>query len=311
MCFCWWFPAAAPWVGCETATAGHLRLQGCRSLRCWCWADLLFCRQRTPPWQWATNTGPGCLCRRLQPCPLQGSFPAKPHSRLWTLPRSQSQKGKMLALYRTAPASSSISAGGRQLCFIVLTACSRATWWNNHRSRSKLCTSRQSGFVSQPVWNNYGEQSLFKRMHGLNSVIQADFEYNLLYTSLIPVYILTIVRHTKKAPKNDARGFSPFQHSLFPNKESFRKLLTRFDRRHLSELNCRWVLGVVFIQSFGGCSSHRTVQKKSFLHRCSDIIVFRRCVKMCITRYIPKESLLLCLSVLVNWRYFLPLTGVP
>lgn len=52
-------------------------------------------------------------------------------------------------LRQPLPASSRISAGGRQLCFIVLTACSRATRWNNHRSRSKLCTSRQSCFTAR------------------------------------------------------------------------------------------------------------------------------------------------------------------
>lgn len=102
---CQWFPAAAPWVGCETASAGQLCIQSCGSLQ--------YRAALTSQSQWGKRQTRVPLLHSLQ-----GSFSAcgpplsqsPPH-----FPKAQSPAYKATV---TASVSLSISAGGRELCLI-------------------------------------------------------------------------------------------------------------------------------------------------------------------------------------------------
>lgn len=166
---CQWFPAAASWVGCETASAGQLCIQSCGSLQ--------YRAALTSQSQWGKRQTRVPLLHSLQ-----GSFSAcgpplsqsPPH-----FPKAQSPAYKAIV---TASVSLSINAGGRELCFIARLINFAYSVCNGMIASLKASGALQgeSGLFSQLMWRKYVEQHLFKCEHGLNTVIQANFECDLI-----------------------------------------------------------------------------------------------------------------------------------
>lgn len=165
---CQWFPAAAPWVGCETASAGQLCIQSCGSLQ--------YRAALTSQSQWGKRQTRVPLLHSLQ-----GSFSAcgpplsqsPPH-----FPKAQSPAYKAIV---TASVSLSINAGGRELCLIdslTLHIVFAMEWLQV--SKQAVHFKASLDFFSQLMWRKYVEQHLFKCEHGLNTVIQANFECDLI-----------------------------------------------------------------------------------------------------------------------------------
>lgn len=173
---CQWFPAAALWVGCETASAGQL----CSAYRAVGPSNtgLISWRPRVN----GANTSPRCLCWRLQLCSMQGSFPACAPQLSQSppyLPKAQSPAYKGIGLCQSLPVSVLVAGSFISLFYPLTLHIVFAMEW--------LQASEQAVHfkASLDFFHSSCEVSMLSNICsnvsiGLNTVIQAHFECDLI-----------------------------------------------------------------------------------------------------------------------------------